>query len=90
MPVRKFRDLQALEDALWREPGSRELARAIARVWDFARRTCPRRFPPGVHKHRSIESAQGQRDAWEAHDFERFWQRQREAGAAPGVGSTRE
>jgi hypothetical protein len=84
MPVRKFRDLQSMEDALWREPGSPELAHAIARVWDFARRTCPRRFPPGVHRHRSVESAQRQRDAWEADDFEAFWQRQRQAGVAPG------
>ena len=80
MPVRRFRDLQQMEDALWREPGSPELFRAIERVWDFASRTCPRRFPPGVHRHRTIEEAQAQREAWEKLDFEEFWRRQRAAG----------
>jgi hypothetical protein len=80
MPVRRFRDLQQVEDALWREPGSAELFRAMERVWDFARRSCPRHFPPGVHKHRSLEEAQAQREAWEARDFEEFWRRQRAAG----------
>lgn len=80
MPLRKVRDLQAMEDALWREPGSPALSAAIDRVWAFARRTCPRRFPPGVHKHRSLEAAQRQRDAWGARDFEAFRQRQRTLG----------
>lgn len=85
MPVRKVRDLQALEDALWREPGSPALFAAIGRAWAFARRTCPRRFPPGVHKHRTLEAAQQQRDAWEARDFEAFWLRQRALGTeVPG------
>ncbi len=76
MPVRKFRDLQQMEDALWREPGDPALWRAIAGVWDFAARTCPRSFPPGVHKHRSVEQAQRARDQWEEADFQAFWRRQ--------------
>ncbi len=51
MPVQKFRSLQDMEDSLWREPGP-ELWRAIASVWRFAARTCPKRFPPGVYRHR--------------------------------------
>jgi hypothetical protein len=57
MPVRKFRDVSEMEDTLWREPGDPELLRAIASVWDFAARTCPRHFPPGVYRHHSIEEA---------------------------------
>jgi hypothetical protein len=77
MPLRKFRSLQEMEDALWREPGDPALAQAIKRVWDFAARTVPRRFPPGVHRHRSIDEAQALRDQWEERDFQEFWERQR-------------
>ncbi|HLA76941.1 MAG TPA: hypothetical protein VJU18_05100 [Vicinamibacteria bacterium] len=80
MPVRKFRSLQETEDALWRPPGDPKLWRAMASVWDFAARTCPRHFPPGVHKHRSIEDAQALRERWEAEDFRAFWERQRALG----------
>ena len=80
MPFRKLRRLQEMEDSLWREIGP-PLWDAIQRVWDFAERTCPRRFPPGVHKHRSVEEAQAQRERWEEKDFIAFWERQRAAGA---------
>jgi len=91
MPLRKFRSLQEMEDALWYSPGDPALALAIRRVWDFAARTAPRRFPAGVHKHRSIESAQALRDQWEEKDFRLFWERQRRALAAAGSsGSARE
>lgn len=82
MPVRKFRSLQDTEDALWREPGDPTLWRAMASVWEFSARTCPRRFPPGVHKHRSIEDAQALREQWEEADFHAFWERQRAASEA--------
>lgn len=75
MPIRKFRGPEGMEDSLWYEPGSPELARAIRRVWDFARRTCPRKFPPGVYRHRTIEEAQALREQWEAANFEEFWRR---------------
>lgn len=63
MPVKKIRDLQEMEDSLWREPDDPELWRAIARAWSFAARTVPRHFPPGVYNHRSIEDAQRLREA---------------------------
>src|SRR5215207_4838721 len=75
MPVRKFRSLQAMKDSLWREPGDPQLMRVIAAVWDFAARTCPSRFPPGVYRHRTIEDAQRQRDLWEEANFKAFWER---------------
>jgi hypothetical protein len=70
MPVRKFRDVSEMEDTLWRKPGDPELFRAIASVWDFAARTCPRHFPPGVYRHRSIEEAEALRESWEEADFQ--------------------
>ncbi len=76
MPVRKFRSLEEMEDALWREAGDPALQRAIARVWAFADQTCPRRFPPGVYRHRSAAEADRQRDLWEEANFEAYWSRQ--------------
>jgi len=73
MPIRKFRSLQEMEDSLWREPGDPQLVRAIRSVWAFAARTCPKLFPPGVYRHRSIEDAQRQRDLWEEENFRAFW-----------------
>jgi len=75
MPVRKFRSLEEMEESLWREPGDPELWRAIQRVWSFAAQTCPRRFPPGVYRHRSVEEAQKQRDLWEEANFRALWER---------------
>ena len=75
MPIRKIRDLVEMEDSLWREPGDPALFRAIREVWRFADVTCPRRFPPGVYKHRSVEDAQRLREHWEKENFEAFWDR---------------
>jgi len=75
MPFRKVRNLQEMEDSLWREPGDPDLWRAIDAVWKFAERTCPQRFPPGVYRHRTIEDAQRQRDLWEEENFKSFWKR---------------
>jgi hypothetical protein len=58
-----------MEDTLWREPGDQGLFRAMESVWDFAERTCPRRFPPGVYKHRSIEEAQALAEVWDEANF---------------------
>jgi hypothetical protein len=56
MPVYKYRSIEEMDAHSWRTPGDPALYRAIAFTWELARRTNPRRFPPGVHKHRSIEA----------------------------------
>ena len=66
---------------MWRVTGDPELYRAIAHVWAFGRRTVPRRFPPGVHRHRSIEELDRQVEAWARADFERSGER---SGGADG------
>ncbi len=75
MPVRKIRDLHQMEDALWREPGDPQLPKAIASVWSFAARTCPRSFPPGVYRHRTIEDAKRLREQWDEANFRALWAR---------------
>lgn len=77
MPVRKFRDLAEMDDALWYERGDPELWLAIARVWSFAERTCATRYPPGVYKHRSSADADALREQWEQQNFEAFQARRR-------------
>ena len=66
MPVRKFRSADEMNRPQWREPGDPDLYRAIARVWAFGRRTNRRHFPPGVHRHRSLDelNAQTEREAF--------------------------
>lgn len=66
--IKKYRDVSEMEEA-WYEPGSPELFAAIAHVWSLSDRICPLRFPPGVFKHRSIESANELRERWEEANF---------------------
>lgn len=72
MPIRKFRSIEEMPEYTWLEPGSPELMRAIASVWDFAERAFPRHFPPGVYKHRSIEEAKALKAKWEEDDYRRL------------------
>lgn len=77
MPVKRFRDVAEMEGNTWREPGDPRLFRAIRATWELARRTLEPRFPPGVHKHRSIEDAGRERERWEGANFESYQARQR-------------
>jgi hypothetical protein len=77
MPVRKFKDVSEMERTLWYEPGDPALYRAIAGVWDFSARVCPLHFPPGVHRYRTIEEANADRERWEAENFRLFHERRR-------------
>ena len=65
MPVKKFRRVEDMPGATWYEPGDPELYAAIRRVWGRSRRLLQPRFPPGVHKHRSIEAMNAEVDRWE-------------------------
>lgn len=89
MPVRKFRDVSEMEHTLWYERNDPALFRAIAGVWDFAARICPLQFPRGVHKYRSIEDANADRDRWEESNFQAFQarkrMRQRQESALPPI-----
>jgi hypothetical protein len=63
VPVRKFRSIEEMDAYTWRRPGDPDLYRAIAFVWDLARRTNPRRFTPGVYRYRSIDEMNQADDA---------------------------
>ncbi len=70
MPVRRFRSVEEMNQPRWRKPGDPELYAAIAALWRLGARTGRRRFPPGVHKHRSIEQLNATRERWAQANFD--------------------
>ena len=66
MPIRRFHSIEEMKQRTSREPGDPSLYRSIKFVLDVGRRTRPRRFPSGVHKHRSIEALNAQTECWRA------------------------
>ena len=66
MPVFKFRGIEEMKRRSWRQPGDPSLYRSMRFILDVGRRTRPRRFPPGVHKHRSVEALNAQTERWNA------------------------
>ena len=64
MPIRKFRSIEEMKAPRWREPGDPDLFRAMAALWEIGHRTRTRRYPPGVHKHASIEDMQLTQERW--------------------------
>jgi hypothetical protein len=64
MPIRKFRSIEEMKEPHWRSPGDPELFRAMAGLWEVAWRTSRRHYPPGVHRHRSIEEMQRVQEGW--------------------------
>lgn len=69
MPVRKFRSVEEMDGYRWYEAGDPALYRAIRRVWELGYRTIQPRFPPGVFKHRSIESMNALQETWAQANF---------------------
>ena len=67
MPVRRFRSVAEMEQPHWREPGDPELFQVIAALRATGASTVRHRFPPGVYRHRTIESLDAQTEAW-AHE----------------------
>lgn len=70
MPIQKFRSVADVPPPPRRTPGDPALYRAIAGAWELSRRLRPeRRFPAGIHRHKSIESMNRQREAWDEEYF---------------------
>ena len=66
-----------MEGNTWRQPGDPQLFQAMRSTWDFGWRVMRPQFPPGVHKHRSIEDAELLRQRWEDANFEAYQARMR-------------
>ncbi|MEM7244286.1 MAG: hypothetical protein AAF533_03020 [Acidobacteriota bacterium] len=85
MPVEKFRSIEEMkEHRPHYEPGSPRLMRVIRHVMELARRTAPRRYPPGVYKFRTIGDARVHQDEWDRMNFEAHQERIRQANEPAG------
>jgi hypothetical protein len=51
------------------------LDRAIRRVWELGYRTVLPRFPPGVHRHRTLESKNALQETWADANFAAYQDR---------------
>lgn len=71
MPVWKYRRIEDVPQP-WRDPGDPGLHQAIRRVWSLGQRLHAPRFPPGVHKLRSIEDMNRLSEQWEAANLAAF------------------
>ncbi len=65
MPVFKFRSVEEMNQPHWRTPGDPTLYQVIASLWAAGARMQARQFPPGVHRHRSIEDLDALVDRWQ-------------------------
>lgn len=72
MPVRRFRNVADMNQPTWREPGDPDLYDAIIRLWALGHATAEFRFPPGVYRHRSIESLGALTNEWALANFRAF------------------
>ncbi len=65
MAVRKYRSVEAMPEAAFRAPLDPRNLELACELSEIALRLAPRRFPPGVHRYRSIAAACQQREDWE-------------------------
>ena len=65
MPVRKFRSVADMPSPSWRRPLDPANLKLACDLSQTAARLAPRRFPPGLHRYRSVEAARKQREEWE-------------------------
>lgn len=86
MPVRKFRSVEEMKAARGYDRDDPRLPRIIEGIWDFGRRTARLRFPPGVHRSRSVEEMNARAAEWAEENFRAFRARQdaERAGAPAG------
>jgi hypothetical protein len=55
VPLRKYRSVEEMPAPAWREPLDPWNLRLAGDLSALAARLRPRRFPPGLHKYRSVE-----------------------------------
>lgn len=65
MSVRKYRSVEDMPQAGLRTPLDPANLRLACELSSTAMRLAPKRFPPGVHRYRSVTAAGAQREAWE-------------------------
>jgi hypothetical protein len=71
MPIRRFRRIEEMKAPTWRKPGDPELLRVMKYLWEIDTRTRRRRYPPGIHRHSSIEEMQRVQQRWNSEQIGR-------------------
>ncbi len=66
MPLHKFHSVEEMDQETWRTPGDPSLYTAMTFVLHLARRMNPRRYPPGVHRYRSIDEMARVQETWQS------------------------
>lgn len=72
MPVRKFRSIEEMKASRGYDRADPRLARIIEGIWDFGQKTAGLRFPPGVHRYRSVEEMNARTAEWAEGNFREF------------------
>ncbi len=72
MSVRKYRSIEEMKASRGYDRDDPRLPRVIEGIWDFGRRTAGLRFPPGVHRHRTVEEMNARAAEWAAENFRAF------------------
>ena len=84
MPVRKFRSIEEMKAARGYDRYDPRLPRIIEGIWDVGRQTARLRFPPGVHRSRTVEEMDARTAEWADENFRAFRaRREAERGNAP-------
>jgi hypothetical protein len=65
MPVTKLKSLDEAAESLWRRSDDPLLWRQIDSLWRMSARVTHAVFPPGVHKHRTIDAANQLVEGWD-------------------------
>jgi hypothetical protein len=60
-----------MEETVWLDRDDPQLWATITSVWALSERLCPSQFSPGLRRHRSLEEANRQTEAWEAETIRR-------------------
>jgi hypothetical protein len=75
MPVQKFRNLDEMRRALWREGMGapvRVFLKRAAELWARTAKISPRQYPRGVFKFHNLEEAQAARERITEENIERL------------------
>ncbi len=65
MPIHKYRSVEDMPDLFFRSGSPADNLKAAFELSAICHRLRPWRYPPGVHKFRSVDEAHRQRVAWE-------------------------
>ena len=62
MPVGKFRSFEEARQALWKRAGVPRFLDQVGWLWAFSERLWRARIQPGIHRYRTLDEAQRDRE----------------------------